>query len=94
VTSRPLLVYSHIDRIKRLTRVMLLAFAVAMLASVTAATVFIEPFADAALLSRDPAGLAAAPIRIGKFRGERLSVGEGSVQRIQLLARMAQGDAR
>jgi Zn-dependent protease with chaperone function len=63
--------------------------------------------------------LAAALIKIGKFRGERLSVGEGSVhlyfvdpegedsllhrlfpshppleQRIQLLARMAQGIAR
>jgi heat shock protein HtpX len=75
--------------------------------------------ADAALLTRDPAGLAAALIKIGKFRGERLSVGEGSVhlyfvdpegedsrlhwlfpshppleQRIQLLARMAQGIAR
>lgn len=75
--------------------------------------------ADAALLTRDPAGLAAALIKIGKHRGERLSVGEGSVhlyfvdpdaensllhrlfpshppleQRIQLLARMAQGIAR
>jgi heat shock protein HtpX len=75
--------------------------------------------ADAALLTRDPAGLAAALIKIGRFRGERLSVGEGSVhlyfvdpegedsllhrlfpshppleQRIQLLARMAQGIAR
>jgi heat shock protein HtpX len=75
--------------------------------------------ADAALLTRDPAGLATALIKIGKFRGERLSVGEGSVhlyivdpegedsllhrlfpshppleQRIQLLARMAQGIAR
>jgi heat shock protein HtpX len=35
--------------------------------------------ADAALLTRDPAGLAGALIKIGKFRGERLSVGEGSV---------------
>ena len=75
--------------------------------------------ADAALLTRDPAGLAAALIKIGKHRGERLSVGEGSVhlyfvdpdaensllhrlfpshppleQRIQLLARMAQGIAQ
>ena len=75
--------------------------------------------ADAALLTRDPAGLAAALIKIGSFRGERLSVGEGSVhlyfvdpegedsllhrlfpshppleQRIQLLARMAQGISR
>jgi heat shock protein HtpX len=75
--------------------------------------------ADAALLTRDPAGLAAALIKIGKFHGEHLSVGEGSVhlyfvdpegedsllhklfpshppleQRIQLLARMAQGIAR
>ena len=75
--------------------------------------------ADAALLTRDPAGLATALIKIGKHRGERLSVGEGSVhlyfvdpddedsllhrvfpshppleQRIQLLARMAQGIAR
>lgn len=75
--------------------------------------------ADAALLTRDPAGLAGALIKIGQHRGERLSVGEGSVhlyfvdpvgedsllhqvfpshppleQRIQLLARMAQGIAR
>jgi heat shock protein HtpX len=75
--------------------------------------------ADAALLTRDPAGLAGALITIGQFRGERLSVSEGSVhlyfvdpegedsllhrlfpshppleQRIQLLARMAQGIAR
>jgi heat shock protein HtpX len=35
--------------------------------------------ADAALLTRDPAGLAGALIKIGKFRGERLAVGEGSV---------------
>jgi Zn-dependent protease with chaperone function len=35
--------------------------------------------ADAALLTRDPAGLAAALIKIGKSRGERLTVGEGSV---------------
>jgi len=75
--------------------------------------------ADAALLTRDPAGLANALVKIGKSRGERLPVGEGSVhlyfvdpegedsllhrlfpshppleQRIQLLARMAQGIAR
>jgi heat shock protein HtpX len=75
--------------------------------------------ADAALLTRDPAGLAGALIKIGQFRGERLPVGEGSVhlyfvdpegedsllhrlfpshpplaQRIELLARMAQGIAR
>jgi heat shock protein HtpX len=35
--------------------------------------------ADAALLTRDPAGLASALIKIGHARGERLSVGEGSV---------------
>lgn len=35
--------------------------------------------ADAALLTRDPAGLANALIKIGRARGERLAVGEGSV---------------
>ena len=44
MSSQPLLVYNRIDRNKRLTRVMLLAFAVAMLPSVTAASVFVVPF--------------------------------------------------
>jgi heat shock protein HtpX len=44
VSSQPLLVYNRIDRNKRLTRVMLLAFGVAMLPSVTAASVFVVPF--------------------------------------------------
>jgi heat shock protein HtpX len=35
--------------------------------------------ADAALLTRDPEGLALALIKIGAARGERLPVGEGSV---------------
>lgn len=44
MSSQPLLVYNRIDRNKRLTRLMLLAFAVAMLPSVTAASVFAVPF--------------------------------------------------
>jgi Zn-dependent protease with chaperone function len=58
VTSEPLLVYNRIDCNKRLTRVMLLAFAVAMLPSVTAASVHPPLEQRIQLLARMAQGIA------------------------------------